>query len=84
MNDHFWPSIYPGMIIGGLVGLTFGGFASVLVGVAGGTTGAAVMYLVSAWIGMEDSIISLFALIGGATGGSFAFTSLYNRLARRH
>lgn len=84
MNDHFWPSIYPGMIIGGLVGLTFGGFASVLVGVAGGTAGATVMYLVSASMGMEDSIASLVALIGGATGGSYAFTSLYARLARRH
>jgi hypothetical protein len=84
MNDHFWPSIYPGMIIGGLVGLTFGGLAAVLVGVAGGTAGAAAMYLVSAWMGMEDSIASLAALIGGATGGSYAFTKLYARLARRH
>ena len=84
MNDHFWPSIYPGMIIGGLIGLTFGGIVLVLVGVAGGTAGAAVTYLINAWMGMEDSIASLVALIGGATGGSYALTYWYTRLARRH
>lgn len=83
MNDHFWPSLYPGMIIGGLVGLSFGGLAAVLFGVAGGTAGAAVMYFISAWMGMEDSIVSLTALIGGATGGSYALTSLYSVWSRR-
>lgn len=83
MHDHFWPSLYPGMIVGGLVGLTFGGLTSVLTGIVGGTAGAAVMYFLTAWMGMEDSIVSLAALIGGATGGSYALTSLYSLWARR-
>jgi len=83
MNDHFWPSLYPGMIVGGLVGLTFGGFISVLVGVAGGTAGAAAMYFVTAWLGMEDSVVSLAALIAGATAGGYIFVGLAGRLARR-
>ena len=83
MNDHFWPSLYPGMIVGGLVGLTFGGFIAVLVGAAGGTIGAGAMYFLTAWLGLEDSIASLAGLIGGAAIGSYGFTALYLRWTQR-
>jgi hypothetical protein len=83
MNDHFWPSLYPGMIVGGLVGLTLGGFVSVLVGAAGGTAGAGAMYFATAWLGLEDSIASLAGLIGGAAAGSYALTALYLRWTQR-
>src|SRR4029078_1909451 len=56
MNDHFWPSLYTGIIVGALVGLTFGGIVSTLAGALGGTAGAAAMYAVTAWLGLEESI----------------------------
>jgi hypothetical protein len=83
MNDHFWPSLYPGMIIGGLLGLTFGGIVQVLIGVVGGTAGAAAMYFVTAWLGWEETVMSLIALIGGAVAGSFALARLYAHFAPR-
>jgi hypothetical protein len=83
MNDHFWPSIYPGIIVGALVGLTNGGIISTLAGAAGGTAGAAAMYLVTARLGMEDSIVSLAALIAGAMAGGYIFMGLASRLVRR-
>ena len=83
MNDHFWPSLYPGIIIGALIGLTYGDLISTLAGAAGGTAGAAAMYLVTAWLGMEDSIVSLAALIAGATAGAYTFVGLAGRLIRR-
>jgi hypothetical protein len=83
MNDHFWPSLYPGMIVGGLVGLTFGNLVAVLVGVTGGTLGAAAMYFVTAWLGLEDSIASLAGLIGASLGGSYVLTALHAGWMRR-
>ena len=71
MDDHFWPSLYPGMIIGILLGLSRGGVISTMAGAAGGTCGAAVMYFVVARLGLEEGIASLFALIAGATVGAY-------------
>ena len=71
MDDHFWPSLYPGLIVGALVGLSRGGVISTLAGGAGGTCGAAVMYFVAAWLGLGDGIVSLVALIVGATLGAY-------------
>ena len=83
MNDHFWPSLYPGMIVGGLVGLTFGGFISVLVGAAGGAVGAGAMYFLTTWLGLEDSILSLAGLIAGSIAGSYALATLLARFSER-
>jgi hypothetical protein len=71
MNDHFWPSLYPGIIVGALVGVSRGGFIATLAGAAGGTAGAAIMYFATAQLGLDDGIISLAALIVGATAGAF-------------
>ncbi|HEY8248719.1 MAG TPA: hypothetical protein VIG38_15770 [Hyphomicrobium sp.] len=83
MDDHFWPSIYPGIIVGALVGLTYGGIVSALAGAAGGTAGAAAIHLFTAWLGLEDSIVSLAALIAGAMVGGYIFMGLASRLVRR-
>ncbi len=71
MDDHFWPSLYPGLIVGALVGLSRGGVISTLAGAAGGTCGAAVMYFVAAWLGLGDGIVSLISLMAGATAGAY-------------
>ena len=71
MNDHFWPSIYPGIIVGALLGLARGGMLAVTAGALGGTAAAAAMYFIIASLGLEDSIVSLIALIAGAVVGSY-------------
>jgi hypothetical protein len=81
MNDHFWPSLYPGIIVGALVGLSRGGVIATLAGAAGGTAGAAIMYVVTARLGLDDGIISLAALIVGATAGAFLCEFCSSRLA---
>jgi hypothetical protein len=86
MNDHFWPSLYPGIIVGALVGLSRGGVIATLVGAAGGTVGAAAMYFVTARLGL-DGIVSLAGLIVGATAGAlfceFASSRLASKLRQR-
>ena len=82
MVDHFWPSMYPGLIIGALLGLSRGGLLSTLTGAAGGLAGAAVTYFVVDWLELQDSVFSLLALIAGATVGAYLCDRAALRLAR--
>lgn len=82
LNDHFWPSMYPGLIVGVLLGLAGGGVVSTLTGAAGGLGGAVVMYFVVGWLGLQDGIISLIALIVGAIAGAHVCMLAAERLAR--
>jgi len=87
MNDHFWPSLYPGIIVGLLFGLAGGGFLSMLTGAAGGLAGAAATYFLITWLGLQDSVVSLAALIGAAAVagyvGALAGSRLSQALAKR-
>jgi hypothetical protein len=70
MDHHFWPSLYPGIIAGALVGLAAGGVVSTMLGACGGLIGAAAAYLAFAWLGVENDFLSLVALLGGAVAGA--------------
>jgi hypothetical protein len=70
MDDHFWPALYPGIIAGVLLGIAAGGFASTVLGACGGLIGAAAAYFTLAWLGVENDLISLAGLIGGAVAGA--------------
>ncbi len=82
MGDHFWPSMYPGLIVGALLGLSRGGLLSTLVGAAGGLFGAAAAYLVLEWLGLEESALSLAALIVGAMAGGYLCERVVRYLGR--
>ncbi|MGI9404601.1 MAG: hypothetical protein ACR2OF_08875 [Hyphomicrobium sp.] len=71
IDDHFWPSMYPGIVAGLLVGLAGGNLVSTILGATGGLAGAMVLFFVFAWLGFEDSILSLVGLIGGAVIGAY-------------
>jgi hypothetical protein len=71
MGDHFWPAMYPGIIVGLLVGLTGGGILSMLLGAIGGLAGAVGASYVLGWMGIANDIASLVALIGGAAIGAY-------------
>jgi hypothetical protein len=82
MGDHFWPSMYPGLIVGVLLGLSRGGVVSTLAGAAGGLAGAVATYLVVDWLGFQDSLVSLVALLAGATAGAYLCEYAVARLRR--
>jgi hypothetical protein len=71
VDDHFWPAMYPGIIVGMLVGLTGGGFLSTMLGAAGGLAGTVGASFVLGWTGIANDIVSLAALIGGAAIGAY-------------
>ena len=71
IDDHFWPSMYPGIVVGLLVGLAGGSLLSTTLGAVGGLAGAMLLFFVFACLGLEDSILSLVGLIGGAVLGAY-------------
>ena len=82
MNDHFWPSLYPGIIVGVLIGLATGGILAVVTGTVGGLAGSAAAYVLTSWLGLEDSAVSLVILIAGACAGGWLGAQGATRLAR--
>ncbi len=55
MNDHFWPSLYPGIIVALLIGVATGGIFAILAGTVGGLIGSVGAYFLTAWLGLQDS-----------------------------
>jgi len=86
MNDHFWPSLYPGIIVALIIGFATGGIIAIVTGAVGGLIGSVAAYFFTAWMGLEESIVSLMILIIGASAGGYAGAQAGVRLAaqRRH
>jgi hypothetical protein len=80
MDDHFWPAMYPGIIVGFLLGLGGGNIISTILGTIGGLIGAAALHSVFTWLGLEETILSLVGLIGGALAGSYLLMGLGRRI----
>jgi hypothetical protein len=80
LGDHFWPAMYPGIVVGLLVGLSAGNVVSTVLGAAGGLLGAMALYFVFNWIGLEESILSLAGLIGGAVAGALLLVRAGRRI----
>jgi uncharacterized membrane protein YeaQ/YmgE (transglycosylase-associated protein family) len=82
LGDHFWPAMYPGIVVGLLVGLTAGNIISAVLGAVGGLLGAMALYFVFTWIGLEESILSLAGLIGGAVIGAYLLMQAGKRILK--
>jgi hypothetical protein len=82
MNDHFWPSIYPGIIVALLIGVATGGIVAIITGALGGLVGSVAAYFLTAWLGLEESAISLAILITGACAGGYVGAQAGARLSK--
>jgi hypothetical protein len=80
MDDHFWPSIYPAIAIGLLLGLTYGGVRLASAGTLGGLIGGAGAYYLAAAIGLDDGIAALALLVACSSVGAYAVILLSKRL----
>lgn len=76
LGDHFWPAMYPGIIIGFLVGLSAGGFVPTLLGAIGGLAGGMALYFVGTWLGIEEGIALLAMQIAGVVVGAYLLMML--------
>lgn len=70
MDDHFWPSLYPGLIVGTLIGLGARSVAGTLAGAAGGLGGAYLAYRAALALALPGDILPLAAVILGAAAGA--------------
>jgi hypothetical protein len=83
MDDHFWPSVYPGLIVGALIGLSVGGVLMTLLGAAGGLAGAfAAFYLVNV-LAIEPGLLPLAAIIIGSAVGAKVLTMVGQKISSR-
>lgn len=82
MGDHFWPAMYPGLIVGILYGLSQRGIFNTAVAALGGLVGAAIAYAILLAVALTDGLPSVIGLVAAAFLGAYLFTSLAQRLAR--
>ena len=83
MDPHYWPSLYPGIGIGALVGLASGGWLSIIVGAVGGLAGAAVSLELNRVLGFKQDLISLALLVVCAAAVAKLMTVLADTVRRR-
>jgi hypothetical protein len=66
MDDHFWPSVYPGLIVGALIGLADRSILATVLGAIGGLAGAFAAFYAVTMLAIEPGIIPLAAIIIGS------------------
>jgi hypothetical protein len=72
--DHIWPSLYPGIIIGAIYGLSLRGFWNLILGAAGGLVGAGIALPITSKLGLTEGLPSLIVLVVLALLGAYVFT----------
>ena len=79
MDDHFWPAMYPGLIVGILYGLSLRGVFNTVVATIGGLFGAAIAYAALIAANMNDGLPSVIGLIAAALLGAYLLTAVAQR-----
>jgi len=80
MGDHFWPAMYPGLIVGILYGLSQRGFVNTIVATIGALIGAAIAYAGLLAVDLNDGLPSVIGLVAAALFGAYLFTSIARKL----
>lgn len=83
MDDHFWPSLYPGLIIGALIGFADGSIWSTVLGALGGLGGAFVAFYSVTMLAIEPGLVALIAIIAGSVVGAKLCTLLAAKITGR-
>jgi hypothetical protein len=83
MDDHFWPTVYPGLIVGALIGLADGSIWSTLLGALGGLGGAFAAFYAVTMLAIEPGLIPLVAILAGAVVGAKLCTMLVGKITGR-
>lgn len=80
MGDHFWPAMYPGLIVGILYGLSLRGVFNTAVAALGGLVGAAIAYEILLAVDLNDGLPSVIGLVAAALLGAYLLTSIAQRV----
>lgn len=82
MGDHFWPALYPGIIVGLLYGLSLRGLPNIVLGALGGLIGSALAYWVLVTAGLNEGLPSVAGMVVLALLGAYATTSIFARFSK--
>jgi hypothetical protein len=77
MGDHFWPALYPGIIVGVLYGLSLRGVGNTIIGALGGVAGAAIAYAVLVTVDLNNGLQSVVGLVALALLGAVLATRAF-------
>ena len=80
MDDHFWPAMYPGLIVGILYGLSLRGLTNTIVAAVGGLIGAALAYEILTIANLNDGLPSVLGLTVTAFVGAYLLTNVARRI----
>ncbi len=81
MDDHFWPAMYPGLIVGILYGLSLRGVFNTVVAALGGLIGAAIAYEILTAANMNDGLPSVAGLTVASFVGAYLLTNVAHRFS---
>jgi hypothetical protein len=83
MGDHFWPALYPGIIVGLLYGLSLRGLPNIVLGAVGGLTGSALAYWGLVSFGLNEGLPSVVGMVALAWLGAYGATSILARISNK-
>lgn len=83
MSDHFWPALYPGIIVGLLYGLSLRGASNILLGAFGGLVGSAFAYWGLVTADLNEGLPSVAGMVVLALLGAYGATSIFARISNR-
>lgn len=82
MGDHFWPSVYPGIIVGLMYGLAVGGKLQAVVGAVGGFAAATLALATFGRILSQEGLLPLAGLLTASLLGAFLAVQASTKIAR--
>ena len=81
MDDHFWPSMYPGLIVGILYGLSLRGVSNTVIAAIGGVIGAAIACEGLLAANLNDGLPGVIGLCAAAFVGAYLSTTAVRCMA---
>lgn len=83
MGDHFWPALYPGIIVGLLYGLSLRGTANIVLATLGGLIGSALAYWGLVNADLNEGLPSVAGMVALALLGAYLATTIFARFSKR-
>ena len=83
MGDHFWPALYPGIIVGLLYGLSLRGLPNIVLGAVGGLAGSALAYWGLVSFGLNEGLPSVAGMVALALLGAYGATSIFAGISNK-
>lgn len=83
MDDHFWPLLYPALIVGGLYGFSRGGVVTAGLGALGALGGAVSSFLALAGLGIDNAAVTFAVLVVSSWLGAWAFLAARQAVSGR-